>query len=649
MSRVWTYQEVKLATKTVIATKLGFVGLSEMVQALKTKAQREVGNGYDSHKRGQFPSLYRTFHRLLRDDECGVSLPDIAIGCGWREAFDKLDYARAVFPTLGLQWRFGDSIDDAMRKIYEKQKRHATRLVLLHGPPRASYPGWAPAVFPGLVDSKITEGGIWKSRGMARSWLASKIKSIVPSKPGVIILELDNGQSPGAYCAGNISEATKQQSPKSIELFEAAVKSGTAYLLCDEPLIPAQSFARVGLLVERFTRSPDLEAWVCLTLAVGQAEETYKADKGEWLLLHENPADEKGKAASELRHMLEQGRRIEPAEHQAVEGRLHVAAWSGDLATIDALASEGVDVDQPDSRGWTPLHYASAAGHAAAVRRLASLGARLTAATAAAETPLVLAVDNGQQTVVCELLEAGADANGFAATGPSPLVVAARNADLEMTRLLLLFGADPAREDGYGFMPLMCAAVLPRPDGDDDGSSSGSLALLAELLAAGRADAAGAVTASGPGALEVAVRDGNVGATRLLLAHGAAASGAAGAATAPPLQHAMDARSVEAVEALLAGGARVVGVRFQEDQTPMMYAARVGDVPIGRLLRGKGAALSGVGGRERWTALHVAAVRGNALFFKWLVEEGKKPEGNVKWDEKDYKGWTAFELKKGDT
>ncbi len=643
MTRVWTYQEIKLATNATVATKTGFVWFAEIVNILRSKAHHEAGGGYGVCKMGQYPSLFRTFARLQRNDQIGVSLPDIAIGCGHREAFDKLDYARSVFPTLGLEWRFGDTIEDAMRKIYEAQKRHATRLVLFHGPPRATYPGWAPAVFPGLVDSKVNEPGTWKLRGMSREWLACKVNKIVPSKPGCVILELDNGQSPGAYSLCYISEGTRKESPRSVRLFEEAIQRGTAYVLTDEPLVPKQAFARVGLLVERVTMPPSgLEGWVCLTLAIGETEETYKAEKQEWLLLHENPASEKGKDESELNYMIEQSSQPAPGGLQG-ESALHTAARDGDTATLTSImGSPGYfDINAQDSRGWTALHYAAAGNHILAIRLLVAHSARLTVPTRNDETPLVLAVDNGHQDAVCELLEAGADINDFAPGGPSPLVTAARRSNIEMVRLLLCFGANLNLADGYSALPLISSI--------HSGDSGGENQVLRELIDAG-ADV-NALPRTGLCSLEMAVRQGNVGAARTLLAHGADPDG--NPVLHSPLQHAIDNRSVPMVGALLEYGSRVTGAgaRFRDGWTPMMWAAAVGDVPIGRLLRGRDVGLLyAVGGKERWTPLHVAAAKGNAFFHKWLLEEGKGGnEGHRHhWVEVDYKGRTAAELTKGD-
>ena len=187
MTRIWTYQEIKLANNAIIATGCGFVTFANITDSLKELAREEAGEGYDSNAKGKYPYLYRTFRRLQRNDQLGVSLPDIAFGCGYRHAWDKLDYARALFPTLGIEWKTKYTLSEAMHIIYRHRKRDATRLALYHGPPRASLPGWAPATFNGLVDGKIIEAGTWETRGMRRSWMTTKVKSIIPRSTNCIL------------------------------------------------------------------------------------------------------------------------------------------------------------------------------------------------------------------------------------------------------------------------------------------------------------------------------------------------------------------------------------------------------------------------------------------------------------------------------
>lgn len=314
MTRVWTYQEIKLANNAVLATGQGFVGFSAMCEHLEGLSRAEFGDGLDATSEGKHPSLSKALGRVRRDDAAGVSLVDVALGCANRDATDPLDRARALFPTLGVTWRVEDDLHAAMRRLYEAKRHHATRLVLYHGPPRADLLGWAPAVFPGLVDGIVISPGRWMPRGMLRSWLTTRITGVVLSKPGSLVLRLEGEEVDGVppISVGFTSEETRAQTPRALELFGEAVREGTAYLLSDEPLVPKRAISRVGLVVQRFAAAENLESWVLFTLAIGETAPSYKRAKMEWLLLHENPVSENmlgGKDISELRYAMEMSQR----------------------------------------------------------------------------------------------------------------------------------------------------------------------------------------------------------------------------------------------------------------------------------------------------------------------------------------------------
>ncbi|KAF2626060.1 hypothetical protein BU25DRAFT_344668, partial [Macroventuria anomochaeta] len=253
LTRMWTYQEIKLAKMAVVMTKKGPISFSAICRHLKDKAITEAGQEWEGDARGKYPSIAKTFLRLQRNDQLGVSLPDVAIGCGYREAWDKLDYARAIFPTLGIEWKPHYSTDQAMRNVYSTQQRHASRLVLFHGPLRASYPGWAPSVFNGLKDCKINEPGIWKRRGLQRSWLTSKVKFIFEREADRFYLALESDYVAQCQSVAVISEQTLKHGIESVHLFEKAVEDGNGYLLTDERLDAKDDrrFSIVGLLVEK--------------------------------------------------------------------------------------------------------------------------------------------------------------------------------------------------------------------------------------------------------------------------------------------------------------------------------------------------------------------------------------------------------------
>jgi ankyrin repeat protein len=618
---MWTYQEIKLATNAVIATRSGFVSFSTMGQRLKSLAIDEAGDEWQRDAPGKYPSLAKTFLRLQRKDELVITLPDLAFGCAYREAWDKLDYARALFPTLGVEWKSNYSISEAMLELYTKQKNHATRLALYHGPPRASLPGWAPATFNGLVDGVIIEPGEWKPRGMQRSWMTTKVMSIVHDSPGTFVLALESDFADRAMTVGFVSEQTQKESPDSVEAFRKAVREGNAYLLADESLIPKRHMSRVGLLVERFTKAQDLQAWVCLTLAVGETEETYKA---------ENPVSREEFSGRNMTECaVDRLKGIQPtANADLAEYPLQMAAQEGDIEECQMLL-QFIDPNTSDSRGRTALHAAAASDQRQIFPLLIEAGARLESFDYEGYSPLILAIANNHIDAVVELQEAGADMNASRSNlglGLSPLSTAASIGNPEMVNLVLALGADPSAVDDGGWYPLHFA-IEGGPEKEN---------VLDALLEAGADVNTPSQSVLRP--LDVAARKGYAGAIRKLLEHGADPNSSISSID-PPLFYATQSGNLASVRALLDGGAKC-DIVFRNGWTPMMLAAKQGDHEMGRLLLGKGASLE-VANREGSTPLHIAAQNGSRVFYKWLVEAGADKNA------RDKRQKTASEMIKG--
>jgi hypothetical protein len=128
---------------------------------------------------------------------------------------------------------------------------------------------------------------------MQHVWMTTKALSIVHDEPGTFVLVPESDFAERAMSVGFFfSKQTREEGLESVETFRKGEGEGNAYLLADEPLIPERHTSRVGLLVEHFTKAGDPQAWVYLTLAVGETEEAYKAEKSNWLVLHENLVSE---------------------------------------------------------------------------------------------------------------------------------------------------------------------------------------------------------------------------------------------------------------------------------------------------------------------------------------------------------------------
>jgi hypothetical protein len=93
---------------------------------------------------------------------------------------------------------------------------------------------------------------------------------------------------------------------------------------------------------------------------------------------------------------------------------LHSAAYHGDLEWVRNCLEGGLDPNEQDSKGWTPLHWAAFMG----------------------------LVDGDREEVAAELIRAGADVNAKGSGGESVLEVAVRAENLEIVRQLKEAGAE---------------------------------------------------------------------------------------------------------------------------------------------------------------------------------------------------------------
>jgi len=298
-----------------------------------------------------------------------------------------------------------------MKQIYLSQKEHATRVVLYHGPPRSSWPGWAPATFSNLIDRVYLEESAWRRRGLQRRWFLAKVNRIDPSKPEVLIIALDNGDGTENLTGCRVS---KYENPKSVAEFRKAVNDGTVYLLSDNALHHKKAFAYAGLLVERFRDAKEQEAGVSMAVAVFDTEPTYNGKTSRWLLLHENPVFDhfmSGKGFSELNYMIALSEQTEGSV-AASETALHAAVRTVAEANFAKLLLESADlVNVRDARGWTLMHAAASAGQDRFIKLLADSGGDVKAFDNEGRTALVLATHNGHLESIMALFEAKADVN----------------------------------------------------------------------------------------------------------------------------------------------------------------------------------------------------------------------------------------------
>lgn len=130
---------------------------------------------------------------------------------------------------------------------------------------------------------------------------------------------------------------------------------------------------------------------------------------------------------------------------------LFEAARLGRADLISPLARTGVDLNDYDSRGFTPLILAAYNGHAETVDQLIAAGADAckTDRTQGNSAQMGIAFKGGD-TIAARLLKAGCDVNARNNAGQTALMMAAlfgRDAQVDM---LIEAGADPALTDASG-------------------------------------------------------------------------------------------------------------------------------------------------------------------------------------------------------
>lgn len=147
---------------------------------------------------------------------------------------------------------------------------------------------------------------------------------------------------------------------------------------------------------------------------------------------------------------------------------IHPAAGYGRTTLVDQLIEAGVDPNQADYLGRTPIMWVVdsyepeyegelAAGQLDCLRRLVDAGADLEIDTAPfGETALHMAAGYGDSTMVSELIALGANVNARRADGNTPsheACVAIMGDPERVVRILLAAGADPLLANDAGKTP----------------------------------------------------------------------------------------------------------------------------------------------------------------------------------------------------
>ena len=123
---------------------------------------------------------------------------------------------------------------------------------------------------------------------------------------------------------------------------------------------------------------------------------------------------------------------------------------TGTNEELELAISKGVDANQKEGFGFTPLMAAAEFGLVEKIEMLIKAGANLDQASSIGMTALMWAAENNRINAIKSLLEAGADPNKVTNSGLSSIFFAAEKGHSDAVKMLLLAGGDPTVVNSYG-------------------------------------------------------------------------------------------------------------------------------------------------------------------------------------------------------
>lgn len=140
--------------------------------------------------------------------------------------------------------------------------------------------------------------------------------------------------------------------------------------------------------------------------------------------------------------------------------------YSGKVSAgdIEALVSQGADVNHANSKGITSFMMAACYGYLSAADALLANGANINARDNEGNTALILACHGGQPNVVHYLLARGADANIPDAEGKDCYQVLGSNGFLTETIVAEIVGlleSSGAKKSHHGSIPYITGISIP--------------------------------------------------------------------------------------------------------------------------------------------------------------------------------------------
>ena len=595
-SRVWTYQEIKLAHRALVVTATSSYEYADLTALLKTKAAKDPD---------RFRKMWLWFATNGRDDDVRITIPDIISACKRRKSGWDVDYARAFFPTLRLKWETGMTREQGIQTIFRSQRDQGSRVAFFSGCPRLSIrPAWAPSYLTGL-EGIITEQMEWESRGCRGEWYSTKVIRLDDTfihfgkRALKLIVEGDNDSFVQCVLFAN-------EKPEVFGALQEIIERNVCYMISPTLHEPSSKteFARTVLLCERATveEMDGFEAAVHCAATIVYSN-SYQQVQQQVLLRHDSPHGEMGKISGDLNYMwYKQEETSIPStlELQEGESSLHVAIRNGRSSIVAELLSQGESTVAMNSRGLTPLHTAAARGDIESLKLMLSHTDNVDVRSQQVnkDTPLGIAAQYGHGDIIRLLSQHRADFNARNNNDYTPLMIAAYEGKADSVKELLVLGADPNCKDQTGFSgsPLLLSCSLAEPQ-------ESRLLVMSMLLDAG-----------------------------------ANVNGGDHPVNWTPLYKALEYASDAAVGLLIAEGANVNITENGTLRTPLYRAIDKSRSAAVRLLLDAGADRNAIA-EGNWTSPHLAAKCENYEIMRMILEEPINVNLRL-----DSQGWTPLHI-----
>ncbi|KAK0515302.1 hypothetical protein JMJ35_002681 [Cladonia borealis] len=605
-SRVWTFQEIKMARKAyIIYGWYHAIPWADVTQMLKAAAEKDPRRYYQ---------LWTAFAIMSWDDKVNICVRDIAYACQTRRSGIDVDYARAFFPTFGLEWQNGMTREQGMQKIYRSQMEDTTRIIFSFGHPRLKIrPAWAPSYMNGL-EMVITSPMLVEERGVRGDLFVAQIVNVERRMRRfgrtALTLNLGDGQ---IQCV-----LAPDESEETIRNFDNAISQGTAYMITHEPAdakVFTETAVPVILVAKADTADYDgFEAAVhCSALRLGGTR--FSQTKESVLLRHESPLPDD--LENKLLYMFYSQREESIPTHlkqQEGESALHAAVRNNDVAMAENLLSKGCSIEDFDSRGWTPLHTAAARGNLEVLRCLVAQAGNIDIAGKQMnkDTPLGLAAEHDKAGAIEILAAAGATIEARNSSNYTPLMVAASEGSYNALRTLIELRAEI---NCHNSLESALLVLCSRPH-----KQEARLEVLKLMLDAG-ASPDGIENRMGWTPLHRAVEWSDEATISTLVARGANVNAKMNGSLHTPLYIAINKNRPGVVRLLLDAGADRNAV-FEGNWTPTHMAAKCPDYEIMGMLLEQEVELDSQLYDRGWTPLHVATSCRHMQTVKMLLEAG---------------------------